>query len=103
MFLFVAFMNNSWTHFNSILTPRILANYMIWRITKLRVMNLSKRFQAPNDEFRAVMFGVGADDARWRLCVDGINGAMDFATGKMYVKENFAGESKNNVRYTDSP
>eukprot|EP00057_Strongylocentrotus_purpuratus_P003151 XP_003726040.1 PREDICTED: membrane metallo-endopeptidase-like 1 [Strongylocentrotus purpuratus] len=79
-------------------TPlRILANYMIWRITKLRVMNLSKRFQAPNDEFRAVMFGVGADDARWRLCVDGINGAMDFATGKMYVKENFAGESKNNT------
>ncbi|XP_072174793.1 neprilysin-1-like [Diadema setosum] len=76
---------------------KTLANYMLWRVTQSRILNLGKKFQDVNDDFRAVLYGVTSDDARWRRCVDDINGAMIFATGRMYVRENFAGESKNNT------
>ena len=74
-----------------------MANYLIWRITLHRVTNLSRRFRDAEQEFQRILFGTNNVPARWRYCVDYVNSAMEFATGRFYVLEHFGGDSKKNV------
>ena len=62
-----------------------------------RVLYLSAEFtDAYYDYYRKVL---GASQPeRWRKCVETVNQRMKFATGRMYVEEKFAGDSKTNVR-----
>ncbi|XP_072047746.1 membrane metallo-endopeptidase-like 1 [Amphiura filiformis] len=79
-------------------TPqRVVANYLIWRITMNRISNLSQRFRDAQQVYYNVLRGTNSVSARWRDCVDYVNGALKMASGRMYVEDNFAGDSKQNM------
>ena len=76
---------------------RVLANYFLWRITLNRVASMSKRFRDVKQAYYQVLFGAQKEEEKWRTCVSYVARAFKFATGRMYVEENFAGASKANV------
>ncbi|XP_072047744.1 neprilysin-like [Amphiura filiformis] len=79
-------------------TPqRVVANYLIWRITMNRISSLSQRYRDAQQVYYNVLYGTSSVSARWRDCVDYVNGALEMASGRMYVEENFAGDSKENM------
>ena len=67
-----------------------------------RVTNLSRRFRDAQQDYNNILFGTTTVTARWRFCVDYINEAMMFATGRLYVPEQFGGDSKKNVSNINS-
>ncbi|XP_072047026.1 neprilysin-like [Amphiura filiformis] len=71
------------------------ANYLIWRITMDSISGLSQRFRDAQQVYYNVLGGTSSVSARWRDCVD--YGALEMASGRMYVEENFAGDSKENM------
>ncbi|XP_072047750.1 neprilysin-1-like [Amphiura filiformis] len=77
--------------------PSVVANYLIWRITKNRVTNLSRRFRDAEQEYNRIVSGTNSVPARWRNCVQYVRDAMEFATGRLYVLEHFGGDSKKNT------
>ncbi|XP_072047613.1 endothelin-converting enzyme homolog [Amphiura filiformis] len=79
-------------------TPsRTVANYIIWRLVMTKVSSLSKRFRDAKQEYYKVLYGTTTVPPRWRDCVDDSNGVFGFATGRMYVEENFDAKSKANI------
>lgn len=43
------------------------------------------------------LYGTTAEDAWWRECVRYVQNSMENAVGALYVRETFAGESKQMV------
>ncbi|XP_072047168.1 membrane metallo-endopeptidase-like 1 [Amphiura filiformis] len=79
-------------------TPvRVKANYIMWRLASSRISYLSQRFRDEQVKIREVFYGIPSKPPRYRTCVSVVNGALMFATGRMYVREHFPGESKANV------
>ncbi len=62
-----------------------------------RISSLSQRFRDAQQAYYSVLYGTSSVSARWRDCVDYVNDALEFASGRMYVVENFAGDSKESV------
>ena len=44
------------------------------------------------------LYGTTVEDAWWRECVRYVQSSMENAVGALYVRETFAGESKQMVR-----
>lgn len=79
-------------------TPdRVVANYLIWRISMNRLSSLSQRFRDAQQVYYNILYGTSSVSARWRDCVDYVNDVLEFASGRMYVIENFGGDSKKNM------
>lgn len=76
---------------------RTVTNYMLWLFIKSLVPEISQRFRDVELRYDKVLKGTSVPTARWRECVESINDAMKFATGRMYVAETFSGASKENV------
>uniref|UniRef100_A0A674N600 Membrane metalloendopeptidase like 1 n=1 Tax=Takifugu rubripes TaxID=31033 RepID=A0A674N600_TAKRU len=58
----------------------------------------SVRCQSPiNDLCPQTLYGTTAEDAWWRECVRYVQSSMENAVGALYVRETFAGESKQMV------
>ena len=76
---------------------RVVANYLIWRISMNRISSLSQRFRDAQQVYYNILYGTSSVSARWRDCVDYVNDVLEFASGRMYVIENFGGDSKKNV------
>lgn len=80
-------------------TPtRTVTNYMLWLFVKSLVPEISQRFRDVQLRYDKVLKGTSVPTARWRECVESINDAMKFATGRMYVAETFSGASKENTQ-----
>lgn len=91
----------------------------MWQLIIDRVNSLSRRFKDARTRYRKVhyssqrlfqsacyvinnsclqtLYGTTAEDAWWRECVRYVQGSMENAVGALYVRETFAGESKQMV------
>ncbi|XP_013379563.1 neprilysin-1 isoform X2 [Lingula anatina] len=74
---------------------RVLANYMLWRLVKLFVPELSKDFREQRNSYRKVIQGVVKEKVRWQKCVEYANERMGMAVGALFVREHFKKESKD--------
>ncbi|NWS59193.1 NEP protein, partial [Chunga burmeisteri] len=78
-------------------TPRDLQNYMIWRFVMDLVNSLSRNYKDTRNAFRKALYGTTSETAVWRRCANYVNGNMENAVGRLYVKAAFAGDSKHVV------
>ncbi|TWW61956.1 Membrane metallo-endopeptidase-like 1 [Takifugu flavidus] len=76
---------------------RTMQNYLMWQLIVDRVNNLSRRFKDARARYRKTLYGTTAEDAWWRECVRYVQSSMENAVGALYVRETFAGESKQMV------
>uniref|UniRef100_A0A3B3CPN2 Membrane metallo-endopeptidase-like 1 n=1 Tax=Oryzias melastigma TaxID=30732 RepID=A0A3B3CPN2_ORYME len=76
---------------------RTMQNYLIWQLIIDRVSSLSRRFKDARARYRKTLYGTTVEDAWWRECVRYVQSSMENAVGALYVRETFAGESKQMV------
>uniref|UniRef100_A0A671W564 Membrane metalloendopeptidase like 1 n=1 Tax=Sparus aurata TaxID=8175 RepID=A0A671W564_SPAAU len=77
---------------------RTMQNYLTWQLIIDRVNSLSRRFKDARARYRKTLYGTTVEDAWWRECVRYVQSSMENAVGALYVRETFAGESKQMVR-----
>ncbi len=65
-----------------------------------KLSSLSQKFRDAQQDYYKVLDGTTTVPPRWRDCVDDVNSVFGFATGRMYIEENFDAKSKANVRDT---
>uniref|UniRef100_A0A7N8XCW9 Membrane metallo-endopeptidase-like 1 n=1 Tax=Mastacembelus armatus TaxID=205130 RepID=A0A7N8XCW9_9TELE len=63
----------------------------------IRVNSLSRRFKDARARYRKTLYGTTVEDAWWRECIRYVQSSMENAVGALYVRETFAGESKQMV------
>ncbi|NWR57767.1 NEP protein, partial [Bucorvus abyssinicus] len=78
-------------------TARDFQNYMIWRFVMDLVSSLSRNYKDTRNAFLKALYGTTSETAVWRRCANYVNGKMENAVGRLYVKEAFAGDSKHVV------
>uniref|UniRef100_A0A8C4DUF1 Membrane metallo-endopeptidase-like 1 n=1 Tax=Dicentrarchus labrax TaxID=13489 RepID=A0A8C4DUF1_DICLA len=76
---------------------RSVQNYLTWQLIIDRVNSLSRRFKDARARYRKTLYGTTVEDAWWRECVRYVQSSMENAVGALYVRETFAGESKQMV------
>uniref|UniRef100_A0A3Q3WNU9 Uncharacterized protein n=1 Tax=Mola mola TaxID=94237 RepID=A0A3Q3WNU9_MOLML len=76
---------------------RTVQNYLTWQLIIDRVNSLSRRFKDARARYRKTLYGTTVEDAWWRECVRYVQSSMENAVGALYVRETFAGESKQMV------
>uniref|UniRef100_A0ABM0MQX2 LOW QUALITY PROTEIN: membrane metallo-endopeptidase-like 1-like n=1 Tax=Saccoglossus kowalevskii TaxID=10224 RepID=A0ABM0MQX2_SACKO len=74
---------------------RIIANYLMWRITMNRISQLSSDFRKVKLAFDTIVYGTASEGARWQSCVNHVNDVMGMATGRMFVDVHYDVESKD--------
>ncbi|TKS71263.1 Membrane metallo-endopeptidase-like 1 [Collichthys lucidus] len=78
-------------------SSRTVQNYLTWQLISERVNSLSRRFKDARARYRKTLYGTTVEDAWWRECVRYVQSSMENAVGALYVRETFAGESKQMV------
>lgn len=73
---------------------RILANYLMWRLTVQAVPYLSQKFKQRDTEYQILFYGEHTRQPRWRDCVNIVLVEMAIATSAMYVRRHFNNKSK---------
>uniref|UniRef100_A0A8C7XKE2 Membrane metallo-endopeptidase-like 1 n=1 Tax=Oryzias sinensis TaxID=183150 RepID=A0A8C7XKE2_9TELE len=81
---------------------RTMQNYLIWQLIIDRVSSLSRRFKDARARYRKTLYGTTVEDAWWRECVRYVQSSMENAVGALYVRETFAGESKQMQAYVET-
>uniref|UniRef100_A0A7N8WYF4 Membrane metallo-endopeptidase-like 1 n=1 Tax=Mastacembelus armatus TaxID=205130 RepID=A0A7N8WYF4_9TELE len=76
---------------------RTMQNYLTWQLIIDRVNSLSRRFKDARARYRKTLYGTTVEDAWWRECIRYVQSSMENAVGALYVRETFAGESKQMV------
>ncbi|KAK6643987.1 hypothetical protein RUM43_000252 [Polyplax serrata] len=74
-------------------SPRVLANYILWRVVNKFSRDLNKQMTNLNFQFKKELSSVTEDYPRWYDCVM-TSGYLSFAVGYMYVKRHFDDKSK---------
>uniref|UniRef100_H2ZN76 Peptidase M13 C-terminal domain-containing protein n=1 Tax=Ciona savignyi TaxID=51511 RepID=H2ZN76_CIOSA len=84
---------------------RTLQNYMVWRIVKHRILNLSKRFMNRYAKYKRVMYGTTVLETREYKCSNQLIFTMKGPTGKLFIDKYFTPAKKrvanilfNNIR-----
>ncbi|XP_055296722.1 neprilysin-2-like [Sitodiplosis mosellana] len=83
-------------------TPkRIIANYMMWRVTKFSSLFLTNEIRKRQLVYNTAISGAQEQDARWKECTDITSGNMEItsgglsiAVGALYVRKYFRHDSK---------
>ncbi|XP_006815212.2 neprilysin-1-like [Saccoglossus kowalevskii] len=73
---------------------RTVSNYLVWRAVANVIMELGSEFRHIAQEYSSVIFGTNSEMERCEACVNHINHAMRFATGRMFIEEHYDDESK---------
>ncbi|XP_038077189.1 endothelin-converting enzyme homolog [Patiria miniata] len=73
---------------------RVVANYMIWRLVSKMVPYLGEEYVVIHQKYLKAIRGISAAEDRWKLCTEQVNTVLPFATGRMYVDEYFATDTK---------
>ena len=76
----------------------ILNNFMMAKSGGGLVRCLSKVFRDAYKTLRKALVGTDEDEETWRYCVDDTNVVLGFASGAMFVRQNFKSASKKLVR-----
>ncbi|CAF4099298.1 unnamed protein product [Rotaria sordida] len=75
--------------------PCILQNYIVWCFIMNRISNMPKRYRALRDPFNEAFRGTIAQRPRSITCGDYINNNMGFALSKIYFKQYFDENARN--------
>ncbi|CAF3841000.1 unnamed protein product [Rotaria sp. Silwood1] len=82
-------------------SPRLLQNYIVWRFIMNRVSNMPKRYRALRDPFDEAFRGTVAQRPRSIICGNYINTNMGFALSKVYIKQYFDENARNQALVID--
>lgn len=74
--------------------PRVVANYMIWRIVRHSMSGLSRRWRELAHSYSTITTGRQVEEPRWEQCLGSLDGTLGTALSAMYVKNHFNGQSK---------
>lgn len=77
--------------------PRIVANYMIWRIVRHSMSGLTKRWRELTHSYSTVTTGRQVEEPRWEQCLGSLEGTLSTALSAFYVKHHFNSKSKSNA------
>ena len=83
--------------------PKVIANYMAWRVAKSRMGSLNKAAEEIKQQYNKALTGVASSLATWKKCVrsSGFNKysytSGGGAAGSMYVRKYFKPEEKKTV------
>nr|XP_020644827.1 phosphate-regulating neutral endopeptidase [Pogona vitticeps] len=68
---------------------KTIANYLVWRMVYSRLFSLSRRFQYRWLEYSRVTQGTTSLMPQWDKCVNTVESALPYATGRMFVDVHF--------------
>jgi putative endopeptidase len=72
-----------------------LKTYMRWHVVHANAVTLPKKFDEENFNFyRKTLTGASEQKARWKRCVEAVDGDLGEALGKLYVQRTFGPEGK---------
>ncbi|XP_042232177.1 neprilysin-2-like isoform X3 [Homarus americanus] len=76
-------------------TPkRVIANYMLWRVTAASVSFLSEDARDIQLEYSKKLVGKGTREPRWKECMRSVSGSLSHAVGSMYARTFFKEDAK---------
>jgi len=73
---------------------RILANYMMWRVTLQSFAVLGRKWRELAQEYNKVITGQDREEPRWEQCMASLTGSLGIALSSLYVKNHFKRDSK---------
>ncbi|KAG8183509.1 hypothetical protein JTE90_003859 [Oedothorax gibbosus] len=76
---------------------RVVANYMMWRVTGQTLSVLSKEWRELVKEYSAVLSGKSQEEPRWEQCLGSLSGSLGIALSSYYVKHYFKDGSKDSA------
>lgn len=85
------------THPSCLLHPRVLHNYMLWRIVAALSEHLSTAFRSTIHEFSREIDGTEQQLELGRLCLTQANKHFGMALGALFVQQHFSSQSKAKV------
>lgn len=85
------------THPSCFLRPRVLHNYMLWRIVAALSEHLSTAFRSTIHEFSREIDGTEQQLELGRLCLTQANKHFGMALGALFVQQHFSSQSKAKV------
>lgn len=74
--------------------PRIVANYMIWRVVRHSMSSLSRKWRELAHTYTTVATGRQVEEPRWEQCLGSLEGTLGTALSAFYVKNHFNRQSK---------
>jgi len=74
--------------------PRIIANYMMWRIVRHSMSALSRKWRELAHSYSTVTTGRQVEEPRWEQCLGSLEGTLGTALSALYVKNHFNQQSK---------
>lgn len=74
--------------------PKIIANYMMWRVVRNSMSGLSRRWRELAHGYSTVTTGRQVEEPRWEQCLGSLEGALGTALSALYVKNHFNKHSK---------
>ncbi|XP_023805881.1 phosphate-regulating neutral endopeptidase isoform X1 [Oryzias latipes] len=74
--------------------PRTIANYVQWRTVFSRITTLSRRFLYRYLDYARVTTGTTSLTPRWDKCVNYVENALGYATGRLFVNSYFQEDKK---------
>jgi putative endopeptidase len=76
-----------------------LKTYVRWRLLNTSAASLAAPFEKANFEFYSgYLRGVKEQPARWKTCVNAVDGNLGEALGQLYVAKAFGGDSKTRMK-----
>lgn len=77
-------------------TPsRVIANYLLSRVATGSVSLLTSKLRKRQQEYFKAVYGLSEEDARWKECVEYVQGKLPIALSAMYVRRHFNKDSKS--------
>ncbi|XP_043262154.1 neprilysin-1-like isoform X2 [Colletes gigas] len=74
--------------------PRILHNYILWRLVMSIMPYMIDEYQQKRIEFRRILQGILSERHRSVQCVEWTNKKLGMAVGALFIRDNFNHESK---------
>ncbi|XP_008202483.2 neprilysin-2 [Nasonia vitripennis] len=79
-------------------TPkRVLANYLLWRVSMDSASFLGDKVQAIQTKYEAVLTGKKEKGERWKTCLSDITSNLYVSASALYVRKYFDNEAKHNA------
>jgi predicted metalloendopeptidase len=78
-------------------SPRVIQNYFIWRFMMNRAANMPRRYRSIREQFDRIFRGTSAERPRSITCGAYVNTHMGFAVAKLYIKNYFDENARNQV------
>lgn len=77
--------------------PRIITNYIMWRIVIESIPLLAESFSKPFKDYKRKIFGIHHEAPRWKKCLSSARSNFQIATSSAFVKDHFDPQDKHVV------